>query len=104
MLDPLEAFSFTEETGNGQVIFQGSVEPGVPWAVVDMTNFAVQQPTSWTLDALTEAWDGACAAAQAYWTNTTAPTTAEVLVGGPITLLPQRMLLVPTLRQLGLVQ
>jgi len=103
MVDPLEALSFTEETGNGQAVFEGSVEAGVRWAVVDMAQYANQQPPTWSVDGLKEPWDRACEAAVRYWSAPGA-LTPEVLVSGAIHLLPQRLLLIPTLRRLGVVE
>lgn len=106
MLDPLEALSFTEETGNSQVIFKGSVNVDVPWATIDMTKFLVQLdgPGPWTPQQLVEARVRALILAAEYWSEHGPLMSAEVLVGGGITLTTPRLRLIPTLQALGVVE
>ena len=42
--DPLEALSFTEITDEPKQVWEGTVQNGVPWAVVDMSIFKVLEP------------------------------------------------------------
>ena len=104
MLDPLEAHAFLEEVGGGRALFVGSVEPEVPWSVVDMSHYSNDDPPAWTIEGLKDAWDRACSRARAYWTDTATPRTTEVLIGGAVRLRPDRWFLIDTFRQLGLVE
>lgn len=44
MLDPIEAFAFSEVTGQAQLVYEGHVPDGVPWVVVDMDAFVTRHP------------------------------------------------------------
>jgi hypothetical protein len=78
----------------------------VPWQLVDMGSFAVEQPATLDEAGFKAAWDAACDRAIRYWmTGQATPTTpfyAEILVGGPILLdgAPLRLLEIMEAEQL----
>ena len=104
--DVFEAFSFTEVTDAGRPVFKGTVDDGVPWAVVDMARFAIVNPTSHEVDGYEQAWQTASLQARGYW----APGAiiddlecAEVLVAGSVSIESAPLRLIPTMRSLGLI-
>lgn len=101
--DPLEALSFTEITGSAQQVFRGNVQENVPWAVVDMLDFQLIDPTTLDKEGFNAAWLQAFEDAERYWLHDGTPRAAEILVAGPI-LLTQRLELLPLLRELELVE
>jgi hypothetical protein len=100
-LDPFEALSFRELSGIRYVVFPGYVPAGVRWAVADMFKYAVPafEPT---VAAATDAYRSAQAKARQYWDG---PITgrAEVLVDGPIRIIPSPIRLMEVLRRAGIL-
>jgi hypothetical protein len=101
--DPIEALSFTEATDSPQHVWEGEVDPGVRWAMVDMSAFSVVEPGSHDRSAYQAAWDRALNQAEAYWAPGPVIVQAEILVLGHLQL-RRRLLLLPLLLELGLVK
>ncbi len=84
-------------------VWEGSVQDGVPWSVVDMSAFEVVVPPTPDEKGYQEAWDRAVEKGKAYWAPGDAVQVAEVLVPGPV-LLTRRLELIQLLREVGLVE
>lgn len=102
-VDPIEAFAFTEASGQAQQVFEAEVAEDVPWCVVDMDHFQVVEPPSSDAKGFEEARTQARSYAQQYWQPGEKIGTAEILVGGAM-VLKRRLALIPVLSALGLVE
>lgn len=100
--DPLEAFAFTEETGEAKTVYEGGVLDGVSWAVTDMSRFRMVEPQENSPAGFAQAWQEASVDAAAYWMPSGDFQMAEVLVEGGIQLIRQ-LTLIPFLRDIGIV-
>lgn len=100
--DPLEALSFTEITNEPKQVWEGTVQDGVAWAVVDMSVFKVIEPEVPDEGGFEETWRQAFDAAKQYLQPIVDTGAAEVLVAGQIRL-SRRLQLIPLLRELGLL-
>lgn len=101
-LDPIEAFSFIQVTGQIKQIWKGNVLEGVPWAVVDMAEFETADVGDGSADGFARAWDSARQRAKAYWTPTTELKRAEVLIAGDL-ILEKHLDLIEALQDVGIL-
>lgn len=104
--DPLEALSFTEVAGEAKHVWEAEVQAGIPWALVDMSQFEVVNPSTQDASGYQTAWDQAFRRASSYWApdaDVADVKVAEILIAGPAMLI-RRLELLPLLRELGLVE
>lgn len=101
--DPLEAFSLEQITSNDKDVYQGVVQDGVAWCIVDMAHFGIPSFQTFNPEGYQSAWDVACGQAARYWNPTGPIETAEALVAGPVLLQRSALTLVDLLRHMGIV-